>query len=106
MVHGRRGQLDVVAHGRERVAGVLCIDPGALGLLAGALWGCAVEDVPRQAAARGLFAAAGLGDGLREALELVAPAERLPRAINADPEARAALCAAKLARTEDAEPVV
>ncbi len=79
------------------------IEETALREVAGALWRCATEDVPRLAAARGLFAAAGLGDGLREALELVAPAERLPRAINDYPEARALLCAANLARAEGAE---
>src|SRR5204863_2334965 len=67
------------------------IDEAALREVACDVWHCGAADVARCGAERGLFPAAGLGDGLREALELVAAAERLPRAINDYPTARAAL---------------
>ncbi|MEO8504417.1 MAG: TfuA-like protein [Acidobacteriota bacterium] len=72
------------------------IDTAALREFAAEQWNCAPQAVASRASARGLFPAAGLADGLREALELFAPAERLPQAINGYPAARAALRAGKL----------
>ena len=64
--------------------------------LAAGIWNCRVEDVPAAAAARGLIESDGSVPGLREALQFVAPAERLPKAINAYPETKAALVAQAL----------
>ena len=80
----------------RRVHGGARIEEAALREVAGEIWRCDAADVARRGAARGLIPAAGLGDGLREALELVAAAERLPRPINDYPAARAALCAVDL----------
>jgi hypothetical protein len=65
--------------------------------LAAGLWHCAPEEVPREAARRGIGPSALVGDGLRDALERIAAAERLPAAINGYPEARDALARAPLA---------
>lgn len=59
--------------------------------LASELWSCAPSEVEPEGARRGLFRAAGLSNGLDEALELAAAAERLPQAINDYPAARARL---------------
>lgn len=50
--------------------------------LATGLWGCAPGDVMAEGVKRGLFPLTGLATGLWEVLEWVAPAERLPEAIN------------------------
>ncbi len=68
----------------------------ALSEVAAGLWRCAPAEVAAQAARRDLFPASGLATGLWEALERVAPAERLARPINAYPEAKAALLACDL----------
>ncbi|HYO16923.1 MAG TPA: TfuA domain-containing protein [Thermoanaerobaculia bacterium] len=62
--------------------------------LAARLWGCEPERVEEEAARRALFPAAELSEGLREALELVIAAERLPRPINDWPAKRDALASA------------
>jgi hypothetical protein len=59
--------------------------------LAARLWDCDPERVDEEAARRALFPAADLAEGLRESLELVIAAERLPHAINDWPERREAL---------------
>ncbi|HKV08696.1 MAG TPA: hypothetical protein VJ725_11190, partial [Thermoanaerobaculia bacterium] len=59
--------------------------------LAARLWDCELEQVDDEAARRALFPAADLAEGLRESLELVIAAERLPRPINDWPEKRDAL---------------
>lgn len=59
--------------------------------LAARLWDCDLEQVDDEAARRALFPAADLAEGLRESLELVIAAERLPRPINDWPEKREAL---------------
>ncbi|HSK78905.1 MAG TPA: TfuA-like protein [Thermoanaerobaculia bacterium] len=59
--------------------------------LAARLWNCEPERVDDEAARRALFPAADLAEGLRESLELVIAAERLPRPINDWPEKRDAL---------------
>jgi hypothetical protein len=64
--------------------------------LACELWSCPPERISHEAARRGLFATFSLSEGLREALERVAAAERLPRAINAYPEKRAALAKSEI----------
>lgn len=56
--------------------------------LAADLWGCAPEEVVAVGEDRGLFSAYSAGDGLRDALELVAAAERLPEPINDWPARR------------------
>lgn len=64
--------------------------------LAARLWGCDPERVDEEAARRALFPAADLAEGLRESLELVIAAERLPHPINDWPEKREALRGARL----------
>jgi hypothetical protein len=64
--------------------------------LAARLWDCESERVDEEAARRALFPSADLAEGLRESLELVIAAERLPRAINDWPERREALRGAAL----------
>lgn len=64
--------------------------------LAARLWDCELEQVDGEAARRALFPAADLAEGLRESLELVIAAERLPRPINDWPERREALRRAAL----------
>lgn len=64
--------------------------------LAARLWDCGLEQVDGEAARRALFPAADLAEGLRESLELVIAAERLPRPINDWPERREALRGATL----------
>lgn len=64
--------------------------------LAARLWDCEAERVDDEAARRALFPAADLAEGLRESLELVIAAERLPKAINDWPERREALRGAAL----------
>ncbi len=64
--------------------------------LAADTWNCSVEEVPAAAAVRGLIESDGSVPGLREALQFVAPAERLPKPINAYPEAKARLPAQSL----------
>lgn len=64
--------------------------------LAARLWVCEPERVDEEAARRALFPAADLAEGLRESLELVIAAERLPKAINDWPEKRDALRGAPL----------
>lgn len=59
--------------------------------LAARLWDCDPEQVDDEAARRALFPAADLAEGIRESLELVIAAERLPRPINDWPEKREAL---------------
>ncbi|MFL6195094.1 MAG: TfuA-like protein [Thermoanaerobaculia bacterium] len=59
--------------------------------LAAGFWGCEPGQVPAEAARRWLFPSFSLSAGLREALERVAAAERLPRPINGYPERRRAL---------------
>lgn len=59
--------------------------------IAAGLWGCPVERVGPEATKRWLYPSSSLSEGLRDALELVAAAERLPRAINEYPEKREAL---------------
>jgi hypothetical protein len=56
--------------------------------LAGGLWGCAAEGVEAEAARRGIFSSSLVLSGWRDALELVAAAERLPRPINDYPRRR------------------
>jgi hypothetical protein len=60
------------------------------------LWCCPQERVSTEAARRGLYPGDGATPGLREALELVAAAERLPKAVNRYPEARERLRGAPL----------
>ncbi|HEV2845785.1 MAG TPA: TfuA domain-containing protein, partial [Thermoanaerobaculia bacterium] len=62
--------------------------------LAADLWGCTVEEVTAAGEERGLFSFYTLADGLRDALELVAAAERLPEPINDWPALRDRLRAA------------
>ncbi|HEX6902307.1 MAG TPA: TfuA-like protein [Thermoanaerobaculia bacterium] len=50
--------------------------------LAADLWGCAIEEVAAAGEERGLSSFYNLADGLRDALELVAAAERLPVPVN------------------------
>lgn len=64
--------------------------------LAATLWHCPTT-VASEAARRGLFPSYGFAPGFREAVELIAPAERLPKAINDYPARRQALQAASLA---------
>jgi len=64
--------------------------------IAAALWSCPVERVGAEATRRWLYPSSSLSEGLRDALELVAAAERLPRAINEYPEKREALRRAQL----------
>lgn len=56
--------------------------------LAADLWRCPPEDIDREAARRGIVPSSLVADGLRDALERIAAAERLPRPINGYPEAR------------------
>lgn len=58
------------------------------------LWGCSIEDVAAAGEERGLFPFYTLTEGLRDALELVAAAERLPQPINGWPALRDRLRAA------------
>lgn len=59
--------------------------------LAADLWGCSPGEVLAEGGRRGLVPSVDLADGLYEALELVAAAERLPKAINDYPAKRQAL---------------
>jgi hypothetical protein len=59
--------------------------------LAADLWSCSPEEAVTEGTKRGLFPSADLADGLYEALELIAAAERLPEAINGYPAKRQAL---------------
>jgi hypothetical protein len=65
--------------------------------IAAALWSCPAERVGAEATRRWLYASSALSEGFRDALELVAAAERLPQAINEYPETREALRRAALA---------
>lgn len=65
--------------------------------VAGQLWSCAASEIATVAAARGLHDGDARASGIREALELVAPAERLPRPVNDYPSARERLCRTPLA---------
>ena len=65
------------------------------------LWHCTPDAVAAEASRRGLFAADDTVPGLREALELVAAAERLPRPINDYPGSRQRLRDAPLASDLD-----
>ncbi len=65
--------------------------------LAAGLWGCPPDAVEEEGRRRGLFETPNLAGGLWGALERVAAAESLRQAINAYPEARAALLATPLA---------
>jgi len=56
--------------------------------MAASLWSCAPEEVVPEATKRGLFIFSDSSDGLHEALELIAAAERLPEPINRYPEKR------------------
>jgi hypothetical protein len=56
--------------------------------LAAGLWDCSPDQVTQEAARRWLFVSSSLSEGLRETLELIAAAERLPRPINDYPEKR------------------
>lgn len=62
--------------------------------LAADLWGCAIEEVAAAGEKRGLSSFYNLADGLRDALELVAAAERLPEPVNDWPSLRDRLRAA------------
>lgn len=64
--------------------------------LAAGLWDCRLEDVPAAGAVRGLIESDGSVPGLREALQFVAPAERLKQPINEYPQTKAALVARPL----------
>jgi hypothetical protein len=64
--------------------------------LAAGLWGCEPGEVAREAARRGIVSSSLVADGLRDALETVAAAERLPRPINGYPEARDRLVGSRL----------
>jgi hypothetical protein len=72
------------------------VERGALLRLGGRLWSSALEHVGARGAERGLFPAAGLADGLFEALERVAPAEARGEAAADYRAARARLLAADL----------
>lgn len=69
--------------------------------LAARLWSCEPEQIEEEAARRGLYPASEVSEGLREALELVLAAERLPRPINDWPERRDALVRAGLGGDTD-----
>lgn len=69
---------------------------GDLRSLAARLWDCDPEQIDDEATRRALFPAADLAEGLRESLELVIAAERLPHPINDWPEKREALREAAL----------
>lgn len=69
--------------------------------LAARLWSCEPERIEEEAARRGLYPASEVSEGLREALELVLAAERLPRPINDWPERRDALVRAGLGGNTD-----
>ena len=73
---------------------------GAHRRLAATLWGCGEEDVPQAAAARGLGGAGGAALGLRQALDLLLVAERLPRPVNGYPAARERLRTSPLGEHE------
>jgi hypothetical protein len=73
------------------------IEENDLLTIAAGLWACPIERVGQEATRRRLYASSALSEGLREALELVAAAERLPRAINEYPEKREALRRSALA---------
>ena len=64
--------------------------------LAGELWSCQPDETDAEARRRGLFRSHGFSPGLRGALELVAPAERLRPPINGYRRRRARLRAASL----------
>ena len=64
--------------------------------LAARLWRCKPDQMEAEADRRALFPASGLSGGLREALELVIAAERLPRPINDWPDRRDVLVRAPL----------
>lgn len=68
----------------------------ALVRIAADLWGVPPNEVEAEGVRRGLYPATGHSPGLYEALEWIAPAERLPEPVNGYPEARAALAAADL----------
>lgn len=65
--------------------------------LAAELWHTSPEEVTSEGSRRGLLEAHGFSEGLREVLQRVAPAERLPRPINDYPERKASLRTAPLA---------
>lgn len=80
------------------------VDAEDLDGIAAELWSCSLDDVERQAAARALFRSHGFTPGLRDAVELVAAAERLgERPVNDYPEARARLRQAPLRLVRPAE---
>jgi len=79
-----------------RWSGGARVDGDDLRRLAAGLWRCAPEEVPREAARRGIGPSTLVADGLREALERIVAAERLPSTINGYPEARDALARAPL----------
>ena len=64
--------------------------------VAAGLWRVPPREVHEEAARRGLYPSTGHSPGLFEALEWLAPAERLPEPVNGFPEARAALLATGL----------
>jgi hypothetical protein len=72
------------------------ITEAGLESFAATLWGCTPGDVRCEGGRRGLFPSHGFAAGLRQALEEVAPAERLGKPINDYPEAREALRKAAL----------
>ncbi len=73
------------------------VKPKDLEGLAAELWSCSPDDVERQAADRALFRSHGFTPGLRDAVELVAAAERLAeRPVNDYPQAKARLRATPL----------
>lgn len=80
----------------ERWRGERATCRGALSEVAAGLWHHPPTEVVGQGARRDLFPASGFAPGLWEALERVAPAERLARPINDYPEAKAALLACDL----------
>jgi len=74
--------------------------------LAAELWDCAPEAVLAEGSRRGLLESHGFSEGLREVLQRVAPAERLPRPINAYAERKATLQAQPLAYALELFPAV
>lgn len=72
------------------------IDRKDLAALAQELWSCGPNEISAQARARGLFESRGFSPGLWAALELLAPAERLPRPLNEYPRLREALLETEL----------
>jgi len=82
------------------------IDRVDLTELAAELWSVEPAAVRVEGGRRGLLEAHGFSEGLREALQRVAPAERLPRPINAYPERKTRLRRASLDHALELFPAV